>query len=558
MTFSADQYEAAKAFAYTMIVVDDEPNVELTEEPVPTIVETPARGDSRANVADRGTDETEAQRSHPLNAKGLISSALNLGLVCSVVNPEGEEDGVAQRIAKAAKRADIISLDWHMNEGDDGELASEIIQEILAQDEASGGRLRLIAIYTGNKDRSKIFGLISERLNGSERIQSDVSEKDGALVNSSGLRLVWREKAMSRANPGEAISELQLPEELLREFSKLSEGLLTNVALAAISSMRDTTHHVLGKFKPELDAPFFHHRAFLKAPSDSMDYAVSIVLSALKSEVDKSQITAKYTSPDAIKRRIEAMEQSPENFTFRHPKNNEENEITLHLEEVVRIVTNGYDTLSDGTKRKAISDDLNARMNHLPGKKEVKKYFSTLFSNSSLQARDSMLDFSFLTNSRSSELSKIHRTSPPKLDLGSVLYSADGDYLLCLQATCDTVRGNGMFFFILLEDGVDSPDYIVPHGRTEHGTSFVSLGDIDGGYTQSRSINFGPIDPEVGHIPVIYEEDNENYYVLDADQNKYRWLANLKYKRALRTAQKVSQEMTRIGFDEFEPFRKER
>jgi len=259
-------------------VVDDEP-VGDPAGPEPTLeVRTPSRHDVAA--AKKVDQRPEAKRSHPLDARGLIKSALDLGLVCSIVNPSGDEGSVAKSVAKASLRADIVSLDWHMNHGDDGELASEIIQEILRGDEAIVGRLRLIAIYTGNKDRGAILEKIAERLNAAEEIAGTVTKAGDVLTNSSGLRLIWREKSLGNEKLADAVSETQLPGELLKAFSELSNGLLSNVALATISSMRDTTHHVLSKFTSELDGPFFHHRALLKNSADSMDYAVSVVMSA--------------------------------------------------------------------------------------------------------------------------------------------------------------------------------------------------------------------------------------------------------------------------------------
>jgi hypothetical protein len=329
MNFADDQYNAASSFAYTMIVVDDEP-VDDPVEPEPTVeVKTPGRRDV---TATKTVDQKpEAQRSHPLDARGLIKSALDLGLICSVVNPSGDEGSVAKSVAKASLRADIVSLDWHMNHGDDGELASEIIKEILHGDEAIGGRLRLIAIYTGNKDQRSILDKIAERLNAADEISGLVTKNGDVLTNSTGLRLIWREKSMGNERLANAVAETQLPKELLKAFSELSKGLLSNVALATISSMRDTTHHVLSKFSSELDGPFFHHRALLKNSSDSMDYAVSIVMSALKSEVDKSKVTSKYTTTDAIKRRLSEMPQSPENFILRYSKKEQEREFKLAL-----------------------------------------------------------------------------------------------------------------------------------------------------------------------------------------------------------------------------------
>lgn len=557
MNFADDQYNAASSFAYTMIVVDDAP-VDDAIEPEPAIeVKTPGRRDVAA--AKKVDQEPEAQRSTPLDAKGLIKSALDLGLVCSVVNPTGDEGSVAKSVAKASLRADIVSLDWHMKHGDDGELASEIIQEILRGDEAMGGRLRLIAIYTGNKDQGAILEKIAERLNAAEEIAGNVTKIGDILSNSSGLRIIWREKSMRNEKLTNAVSETQLPKELLKAFSELSNGLLSNVALATISSMRDTTHHVLSKFSPDLDGPFFHHRARLQNSSDSMDYAVSVVMSALKSEVDKSKVTSKYTTVDAIKRRLAQMPQNPENFTLRYlNKKNEEKEFKLNIQDVMSIMEGGYSAWPEADKKAAEERQKNRQVSPRPSKDAFTKNFSTLFCDTIEAANLSMMQFSFLTNSQSSEFSMVHRRIPPKLGLGSVIYSdADDRYFLCLQATCDTVRGDGLFFFVPLDVVNDaSPDIVVPHGNDGEHIKYVGLSVPPKCYTKSLSLNFGKISEEIGHIPICYDEHRAIYHVPDANNRDYRWLANLKYKRALRIAQNMSQEISRIGFDEFEPFRK--
>jgi hypothetical protein len=321
--------------------------------------------------------------------------------------------------------------------------------------------------------------------------------------------------------------------------------------------MRDTTHHVLSKFSSELDAPFFHHRALLKNSSDSMDYAVSIVMSALKSEVDKSKVTSKYTTADAIKRRLSEMPQSPENFTLRYSKKDQEKEFKLSIDDVVSIMERGFSAWPEPDKKAAHERQHDKQASPIPSKDAFSKNFSSLFCDTIEMASFSMRQFSFLTNSQSSELSRIHKKTPPKLGLGSVIHSEVDGYFLCLQATCDTVRGAGLFFFVPLEivDN-ETPDIVVPHGKCDTQINYVGLSTPPKCYTKSRSLDFGVINDAIGHIPICYDDERDIYHVPDANNTDYRWLANLKYKRALRIAQTVSQEISRIGFDEFEPFRK--
>ena len=434
MSFADDQFSAASSFAYTMIVVDDEPRDQSDDPELVGGVKVPGRRDV---TVDSKVDQTsEAKRSHPLDSQSLIKSALDLGLVCSIVNPSGDESSAAASIAKASLRADIVSLDWHMNHGDDGELATEIIHEILRGDEDLGGRLRLIAIYTGNKDQKGILRKIAKSLNKSKEINGKVSiaQTGDVLTNSSGLRLIWREKSMRNKHLPTAISEKQLPRELLKAFSELSEGILSNVALATISSMRDTTHHVLRKFSSELDGPFFHHRASLVNSLDSMDYAVSIVMSALKSEVDRSKVSSEYITVDAIRHRLTQMHEDSVPFTLRysskHNNVEKENEFKLNIEDVISYMEQGYSVWKDTNGPAALKRPENSDKKEVPPIKAFEKYFSTLFYDTRETADLSMRKFSHLTNSQSSELSRMHRKAPPKLGLGSVIRSDANKYFL--------------------------------------------------------------------------------------------------------------------------------
>lgn len=556
MKFSDDQYDAARSFAHTMIVVDDEPVDETSKEKVTSDVVRPSRLTASKAAANQDPPKRtlKDRHSHSLDAKTLIKSALELGLVCSVVNPSGDEDNVAEGVAKASTRADIISLDWHMRGDDDGDLACKIIEEIIRRDEAIGGRLRLIAIYTGDKRQATILKKIKSALSPAGTVKIEDFEGGKVLTNATGLRLVWRHKALQNKKLKGAVLEADLPKNLLTEFSCLSAGLLSNVALATISSMRDSTHHVLSKFLPELDGPYFHHRALLENSYESMDYAVSIVMSALKSEIDKSQVTEKFTTKDAIRRRLEVLSNGQENFTLRYLQKDAEKEFNFSLEEVLTMIENGHlnwpAEILDGAKARPVNSS-----NGKPSKSNYKGDFSTVFTADRASAYQDMMHFSFLTNSSSSELTKTLRKNPPKLELGSVIYSRRHGYLLCLQATCDAVRGDGSFFFIPLDETDGRPDIVVPHKKPSKKQSYIGLSIPAKCYTKSVSLKFDAIDKELARVPVAYDEAKGTFHVKDQTKTVFRWLGNLKYKRALRVAQDVSQQMSRIGFDEFEPFK---
>lgn len=556
MKFSDDQYDAARLFAHTMIVVDDEPVDKAAKEEVTADIILPSRlaaseAAKNQNLPKRAAKE---QHSHSLDAKTLIKSALDLGLVCSVVNPSGDEDNVAKGVAKASIRADIISLDWHMRGDDDGALACNIVKEILRQDAAIGGRLRLIAIYTGDKRQATILQKVKKSLSPARDIKIQDIEGNRVLTNSTGLRLVWRQKAVQNKKLKTAVLEADLPKNLLTEFSGLSSGLLSNVALATISSMRDTTHHVLSKFSSDLDGPFFHHRALLKNSHESTDYAVSIVMSALKSEVDKSHVTEQFITDGAIRRRLQVISTGKNHLTLRYIDEQKEKEFHFSLDDILTIIEAGHEKWPPEILNAAKARPANAA-NRKPTKGSYKSDFSTVFAENRDSARKHMKHFSFLTNSSLSELTKTLQKTPPKLELGSVLHSKGHGYLLCLQATCDAVRGDGSFFFIPLVPTDGRPDIVIPHKKSKTDPNYTSLSVPAKCYTKSVSLDFDAIDSSLARVPIIFDADKETFHVQDKSRNTFRWLGTLKYKRAMRIAQDVGQQMSRIGFDEFEPFR---
>lgn len=86
---------------------------------------------------------------------GLITRGFaSQGLVCAVLRPF-PGDSIEKETLKAAERSDIVVLDWEMQ--DSGEKATQIIKHLNENDEKGGGRLRLIAIYTGHDPLNNVY-----------------------------------------------------------------------------------------------------------------------------------------------------------------------------------------------------------------------------------------------------------------------------------------------------------------------------------------------------------------------------------------------------------------
>lgn len=93
------------------------------------------------------TQEELFQIRHSLDTDALVASAMDLGLVCSIVRPPKNKSIKAQ-INEAARRADIVCLDWEIH-NDAGNAATSMIVEIVKSDDLRNGRLRLFFLPSG-------------------------------------------------------------------------------------------------------------------------------------------------------------------------------------------------------------------------------------------------------------------------------------------------------------------------------------------------------------------------------------------------------------------------
>ena len=557
-TFGKLRHDAAREFAQTMILIDDEANL-VPEEPRSQPVRRlrrPGRMTSSAPPADTSAKHVGSEKSdsRKLNAKSLIDNAMALGLICSVLRPKKGEN-FRGRVVRAAKIADIVCLDWEIFE-DGGDAASKIIADIIRADDKQNGRLRLIAIYTGDKTNDKILEKILDAIPEELREAHEFKEGSLQIESQNGVRIICLFKGRGLQLPApmndNQVDEDGLPARLQSEFANLSEGLLSNVALATIASIRSSTHHVLSKFSGQMDGPFFHHRALAERPEDAGDYAVDIVLSELKGAIDKRLVADTHAGPQAIGARIREIAKGAETLTL-HYKDKNGNPCTfddLKTDVSVKIVTDGLHPVLTEEK-----------FSTPPSKKIFEENLSTLFSDSQEAARSAMHEFAALTGVRAYPGSRPYKSGQlfPRLGLGTIIRDKDRNYLMCLQASCDSVRieETGNFLFVPLDTEDIKPEHVVPAPFPHPANKFncIGLSTSKESYRVVRSIDFSACQ-ETQTVNAQKIRYRRGLYFEDTKGNTYRWIADLKRRRALRTVQRLGQSMGRLGFDEFEPYRR--
>ena len=521
---------------------------------------TPLRGVKRDTNQATNFSRPEVQKKsgNILDARKLIEEALNLGLICSVLRAK-KGPGLKNKILKAARNADIVTLDWEI-ENDGGKLATDITIGIVKSDIRQNGRVRLIAIYTSTRNRTKIVGDIKKKLNsdcrGTYKLENDsiLSDEDSGF---GGLRIICLYKTtgirkITPAQKSHEVKEKDLPERLLLEFSKLSEGLLGNVAMATIASIRDVTHHVLKTFDGKMDGPYFQHRVMIPEAHEAEDYAIDLVLSEIKKSVIRKNIKP-LIDVGAVERSIShKILGSQKTLTYRDKKKRDK-ELIFTPEQVQGLIGLG---MSKFIEKKCNSNipNFNKEINN-----RVAKGIITLFEADLKSADYQLLKFASLSQlgHRPNGHSVLLNDVAANLTTGSIILTPDKKtFLICLQATCDTVRRPQLAPFIFAKlKSVDYPDrkpvFVVPAVERD---GFDILEVDENAYTNLDSINF-VTDSDLEVVPAVKSRGRRGFYFVCADGKYYRWLGNAKARRSLRAIQSIAQDMGRIGFDEFEPFR---
>jgi hypothetical protein len=546
--FTDQRLEAAREFAHTMIVVDDEAWRSRTPGDTPRAGLRPPRRGRRASAPDGVQQEMFLIR-HALDTEKLIDAALDLGLICSVIRPPKGKSIKAQ-VRSAAKRADIVCLDWEIH-ADGGDSATKIIIEIARSDEKRNGCLRLIAIYTGDTNNNQILEKVFNAFSKSYRDRIELKRDAIRIESNHGLRIVCLFKAhgvqLADARKDRQVKESDLPGRLQKEFALLAGGLLSNVALATIASIRDSTHHVLAKMAESMDAPYFHHRSILPMVSDAEEYSVDVVLSVLKSAVDKHGVAQKYAGTNAVAARIREMAHGAANLRLRYQLNGAPKDFEVSVDDAIKLVADGngavHGKIPGGNK---------------PGLKVFAREISSLFAKDLSAAHSAMREFAVLTGVRAHPGSHLYKSGAksPQLGLGTVVRTPKGAYYLCLQASCDSVRvrRRAAFLFVPLNRAEDKPDHVVPVLGRDGKVEYVGLSAPRIAYAEAISVQFDP-DGKTQTVLAKKLKRRRGLFFTGASGETYRWVADLKQRRALRTAQKLGQSMGRLGFDEFEPFR---
>ena len=546
----------AKNFLQTVVIVDDQaglgPNessprstasewgeaasLSHADDPVADAnVKSEVDGEVEATpesgLSEPGADALSVAEHGDLDAKTIINDFAHLGLVCGVIRPEQDED-IGPIVDPAAKRADVLVLDWWMHH--DGGATSRSIISQLAQSDDQQDRIRLIVIYTAVPDLSKIASEVARMLDGAQVIGDK-----GNRVAAGSIRLVVLAKPDTKVDPTlaeEVVPFSDLPNRVINEFAVAVEGLLSNVAFAAVAAIRNNTHRILNRFDRTLDPAFLGHRMLLPDPEDSELHLVELILQELSAVLDSAEV-GRNADYSAIRQLV--------------------SDAVLVVEDVYRIgefaARNGLSTseLAMRFVQEGVSDPNCGLSNN--ERKDIRGWISKIFAlgptnsggqNANINEQWSMLMSSKLDYGRSS----------PKLRLGVLVRdSQSGVFMLCMQPVCDSVRLSAptAFPFLPLEQTAGSSDVVIKYAEEYYPLNLkLKFRDL-------LMVTFEPSADSGGSVRAQRSAGNEGWqFVPASDRAPLEWAGELRDSFAHKFANRFAESASRVGTNDSELFRR--
>ena len=506
--------EFTERFLRTAVVVDDEAYIEADRRGGPKEeVVSPGRHTLASGQEDQSPSGGGSK--HTLNARPVINSFSALGMICGVV-------GTTKSAKKVMRKADIVVLDWLLQE-DDPQHTLNLLSDLLTA-EVDRNSLRLVAIYTGEARLEDICAAVIAELRetGLDPVENEskteISYRHGRVVLYAKSNVNLAEPLKERS-----VAEGDLPDRLVEDFSAMTEGLLPSIALTSLTAVREGEHRILDQFCAGLDPAFLAHRACISNPDDAERQIVNHVSEELRGLMDDAVAAESPAGADAVEGCIRCESRGTEGFVFGGRNLTLKQTITLATKGLKASVLkdNAFEGLSAGFSGGEAVDLVDERLAWIMS-------FRTVFD-----------------------------APPPTLWLGSVVTEMeDGGkekHLICMRPRCDCVRleKKTSFFFLQLVEPKGAKEQLVVRLGDEE---FKRLGiELDpAGWVRRK------FDPSGGKRSVIAtrRESDGDFEFEDTCGKRYMWQGELKTEYAQRIAQTFATKLSRVAVDESEWLRR--
>ncbi|RPH29363.1 hypothetical protein EHN07_06640 [Buttiauxella warmboldiae] len=499
--------------------------IDPDDEPIQTI--TP--------LAFQGVESTKSKakiKNHPFDYQALAEAFAKDGIACCGLLAKSFNVEERDIITASSRKADITILDWDM-QSDSGQFAIEIIKSIIVSDINSGGRLRLLSIYTGEH----VTAVITKLNNELKKTYCSVIKNDDSIFIEDNYALEqWCIVVISKD-----VFEKDLPDVLIRKFTNLTAGLLSNAALSCISEIREKTHGILTKYNNKLDTAYVSHILNLMNSRESRpyayenahDYAVDLISEEIRSTLQISENLKKSLSKDSLSHWP----------IFHYTKNGRKNFLLTGKKQKGLSVEHLSNILSADSL-----EEIQHAIERAPlGKKEY------LSQDGEEDKKLMQLCSLEITRRNLRYHSNIDNVS---LKQGTLLLDNDNMVYLCIQPLCDSVRLHEKANFLFIKGTIDEDNYnllienanggffkIKMPAKASNIVSFTFLVEHGKGVIIGRKN-----DPE--HLGQI------SFYSLpitDTSPSKVlKWIGEIKTTHAQKITTDIVGNLSRIGLDQHE------
>ncbi len=508
----------AERFLLTAVIVDDEAQIQDSPRPTSSL-RKPDR--HTLNRTSEETIDTDKSNVHSLDARALVDAFAKHGLICAVIAPPEDDSLASVTVIPAARRADMVILDWQLHQ-DDGKKALELLKKLLKDDGV--GRLRLIAIYTGENDICAIGSTIQQEFQQQE--WNFQSNELGVELFYEHCRIVIYAKSGTSLTldlEDRAISEDEIAKRLIGDFADMTKGLLPSIALTSLAAMRENAHKVLDSFSPDLDPAFLAHRVCLSSPDDSQQHMVSLLEGELQAIMNDATMEMNPASFEAVKDWLNSTSDQDTKFRFGNKE--------LSFDDVMRLLKEGLN------------------QNNSLGNQDF-KFLSSGFTKNGNNSEDLDHQLAWMFNFRT-----VSNSPPPILQLGTALQRQDqdgSDLFLCIRPRCDSLRLENEERFPLLpliDPKQNQIQLVLKIGKNVYKRCSICTNP-----SQWLLPKFAPDKSQ--KCVVAQKAPSGQLFFSSTDKEKFTWIGELKADFAQRVAQYFASGLSRVATDNSEWLRR--
>jgi len=488
---------------------------------------------------------SESNNQYDFNAFEVSKAFAKEKKVCGIYNPSSELD--IENFKEIAKKSDVVILDWLIKLSNE-KLTNTNAEEDADEDDPRGkytkpiindlintNSLKLIIVYTGED----ILDDITDRI--FEEVKTTLQKKDTCEIYSKNVKILIRfksndqndkQKFKSREHLQDKIVQYnELPSFVLKEFTKMTAGLLSNFALLSLATVRNNSHKILSLFSKDLDAAYMAHKAVLPVQNDAEELLVKLFGDTVTDLLNYASIS-QYIQNELIDNWIDKNiieEKFGNNGTY-----------FMRNASLIKKIINESDILQ---RFQTVTDKQYRKM-------KITELFLPITEHN--KAEEINTTFAKLTHYKSLFLP--HNTSPI-LTLGTVIKSMNNpdNYFVCIQQRCDSVRieqdSERKFLFLPLSKAENEEfNFITPDG--------IKL-LLDKRSYSIKTIKFKCEDKN-REIKGKRSSDNDSYKFKESYDNGdvFEWVFDLKDLHSQRIVTDYASQLSRVGLDESEWLRK--